>query len=57
MAAGCPEEFDVGFLHWTWNFNRRERPALVRWLASSGSHLTPVIFQRDADVDLFLSKL
>ena len=57
MAAGCPEKIDFGFLRWTWSFNRRERPALVRWLASSGSHLTPVIFQRDADVDLFLSKL
>lgn len=57
MAPGCPEQLDLEFLRWIWNFNRRERPALVHRLASDGSHLTPVIFRRDADVSQFLASL
>ena len=57
MAPGCPEQVDLTFLRWIWNFNRRERPVLVQKLAASGSHLTPIIFRNDGDAARFLSKL
>jgi adenylate kinase family enzyme len=57
MGAGCPEQIDPAFLRWIWNFNRRERPALLQQLAASGSHLTPIIFRNDGDAAQFLSKL
>jgi adenylate kinase family enzyme len=57
MAPGCREQFDFQFLLWIWNFNRRERPAVLHMIATSGRHLTLVIFRRDPDVAQFLALL
>ena len=57
MAPGCPEQINLAFLCWIWNFNRRERPGLLQKLAASGSHLTPIIFRNDGDAAQFLAKL
>ncbi len=28
QAAGCPERFDISFIHWVWRFPKEERPML-----------------------------
>lgn len=28
QAAGCPERFDISFIHWVWRFPKEERPLL-----------------------------
>ncbi len=33
QAQGCPERFDISFLHWVWRFPYDERPALDALLA------------------------
>lgn len=57
MAPGCPEQLDLGFLHYVWSFDAKVRPSIGRALAAHGPHLSPVIFRRDADVARFLDKL
>jgi len=36
MGEGCPEKFDLGFLHWVATFRRRQRPKVLTALAESG---------------------
>lgn len=36
MGEGCPEKFDLGFLHWVATFRRRQRPKVITALAESG---------------------
>ncbi|WP_066589911.1 hypothetical protein [Sphingomonas pruni] len=36
MGEGCPEKFDLGFLHWVATFRRRQRPKMLAALADSG---------------------
>src|SRR5262249_39573207 len=56
MPPECPEQIDLAFPRWIWNFNRRERPALLQKLAASGRHRTPIIFRNDSDAAQFLTK-
>ena len=57
MGPGCPERFDLAFLHWIWRFERVERPRIAAVLATHGAHLTPVVFRRDHDAGAFLDAL
>lgn len=57
MGPGCPEELDVPFLKWIWNFNRTERPQMQAMLDLHGPHLDPIVFRRDRDVRAFLTSV
>lgn len=54
MAPGCPEQFDLEFLRFIWDFNAKSRPQIATMLAKHGGHLQPVVFRRDRDVAHFL---
>ena len=43
LAEGCFENFDWDFFLWTWNFERRSKPRLLR---EAGSYGTPVTILR-----------
>lgn len=48
MGEGCPEQLNLGFLRWIWNYPHQERPQLLRHLDQHGSH-TRVVFLRNRD--------
>ncbi len=54
MAPGCPERVDLEFLRYVWTFEKRQEPSIARALMDHGSHITPVIFRRDAEAQRFL---
>ena len=51
MAPGCPEQFDLGFLKWVWNYRRDQRPGLVSFLGRlrPDQHLVTFTTRRQAD--------
>jgi adenylate kinase family enzyme len=54
MAPGCPEQFDLSFLGWIWNWQRAYRPKIVTALATRPDAL---IFQRPGDLKHWLEAL
>ena len=57
MAPGCPERIDLGFLHYVWNFERRQTPRIKSMLDRHGGHIEPVIIRRAAEGEQFLDSL
>lgn len=55
MGANCPEQFNVDFLRWIWNYPRSERPELLRQLEEHGRHATVVHLRSPADVERWLA--
>ena len=35
MTAGCPERFNLGFIHWIWDYPGRTRPKVLRMLSEN----------------------
>lgn len=57
MGAGCPERFDLDFLRYIWNFNRVQRPRILRRIAEHGGHLTPLRVTSDTEARAALERL
>jgi adenylate kinase family enzyme len=55
LAPGCPEQFDLEFLRFIWDFNANSRPQIVTMLAQHGRHLQPAVCRRDRDAARFLA--
>jgi len=47
MGDGCPEQFDLSFLKWVWNFNREKRDKYLALLASSGKAVYRIRSRRE----------
>ena len=56
MAEGCPERFDLDFLKWVWNFNKKHRENTYRLLNETEGVETIVLKNRRA-VKLFLKRI
>ena len=56
MAEGCPERFDLDFLKWVWNFNKKHRENTYRLLNETAGVETIVLKNRRA-VKLFLKRI
>lgn len=52
MAEGCPEKIDWEFVCWIWNFNRKERPVMMKKLANFGGNV--IILKTRKQVNEFL---
>ena len=46
MGEGCPERFDLDFLKWVWNFNKKNRENYYRMLNESEGIQTIVLKNR-----------
>ncbi|HWD95144.1 MAG TPA: hypothetical protein VG246_01875 [Acidimicrobiales bacterium] len=42
QAKGCPERFDISFIHWVWRFPLDARPLLDEALARYAGHFTVI---------------
>ena len=56
MAEGCPERFDLDFIKWIWNFNKKHRENNYRLLNEAEGKETIVLKNRRA-VKKFLKQL
>ena len=57
QARGCPERFDVSFLHWLWRFPYDARPVLDKALAHYAGRFTLVELSSTPRVRRYLAKL
>ncbi len=57
MGDGCPERFDLDFLHYIATFNRVRRPRIAARISEHGAHLSPVMIRRDRDARAFLDQI
>ena len=54
MAPGCPEQLNLEFALWIWNYSRRSRPKVVKLLAENRDRKTIVWLKSPKDVSAFL---
>lgn len=55
LRKGCPESFDLEFIHWIWNYPRKEKPEILKKL--KGSSATLVILQGKKEIAEFIKKI
>ena len=56
MGEGCPERFDLDFLKWVWNFNRKNRESNYR-LLNETQHAETIVLKNRRMVKRFLQSL
>ena len=56
MGDGCPERFDLDFLKWVWNFNRKNRESNYR-LLNETQHAETIVLKNRRMVKRFLQSL
>ena len=56
-ADNCPERFDIGFLKWVWNFNKRYRNNILNLLNEFKIDKQIYIFRSIKEINLFIEQL
>jgi adenylate kinase family enzyme len=54
LPDGCPEQVDLKFYRFVWDFPNRSRPRIVDGLKTIGSHLRVIQLTNNRDVAAFL---
>ena len=57
MVEGCPERFDLEFMHYVLTFNLRNRKKQLRMLEKLKSEKQVFIFQKEKEIEDFLNKI
>jgi adenylate kinase family enzyme len=57
LAEGCPEQLDLEFLRFVWDFPRQHRPRIPAGIAQFGTHLRVTRLLDDRDAENFLAAL
>ena len=57
MVEGCPERFDLEFMHYVLTFNLRNRKKLLRRIEELKSEKQVFIFQKEKEIEDFLNKI
>ena len=55
MAKGCQERFDLKFLNWVWNYQKRTRPKIVELLQKYSNGRRIVWLRSNEEVERFLT--
>ena len=55
MAAGCPEQLELEFIRWVWNYARHSRPTVVARLAEHAQGRQIIHLRKPAEVERFLA--
>ena len=56
MAEGCPERFDLEFLQWVWNFNKKHRERYYR-LLNEAEDIEKIVLKNRRAVKEFLKRV
>ena len=57
MGEDCPEQLNLDFLRWVWNYPRAERPELMRHLHEHAAHATIIHLRTPAEVERWLNEV
>jgi adenylate kinase family enzyme len=57
MGEECPEQLNLAFFRWIWNYPHSERPTLLRHLDQHGSHTRVVFLRNPAEMENWLAQL
>jgi len=57
LAEGCPEQFDLKFYKWIWDFPNRSREKIEDAMASIGAQAHQIIITSDREGEAFLQSL
>lgn len=57
MSAGCPESFNWEFLKYIYNFNKKDRPQILKKLKSVEQHCQIIIFKSRKQTQQWLETL
>ncbi|MEQ9144101.1 MAG: AAA family ATPase [Parvibaculaceae bacterium] len=57
LAPGCPERYNLEFLKWVWDFERRSLPYVREAMATLGAHADHVTIATDREGERFLKRL
>ena len=57
MGEGCPEQLNLKFFRWIWNYPRRERPKLLGQLDQHARHARVVFLRNPKDVKHWLEEV
>jgi len=55
MADGCPEQLNLKFLMWIWNYPKRTRPRIVKLLNEERNTSKAIRLRTPAEIDRFLA--
>ncbi len=57
MNEGCPEQLNWDFIRWVWNYNKNERPEILKKLKRYSSQNNVIIFNNSSEIDKFICDL
>ncbi len=57
LPEGCPEKFDWVFTKWVWNYNKRNRPKILKFLENYKDSKTIIILKNRKEMNEFAAKL
>lgn len=57
VSKNCPERFDIKFLRWVWNFNKRSRNLILQILNENKDEKMVHILKSQNDIDEFVRSM
>lgn len=57
MAEGCPEQVDLGFIKWVWNYRRDHYPRIHEMLEKHFNKGNLILLKSPSEVQRFLNEL
>ncbi|WP_159587378.1 DNA topology modulation protein FlaR [Chelativorans xinjiangense] len=57
LPEGCPEQLSLEFLHWSWNWDRAQRPNVLRLAEESAAKLAVHILRSPGEAQRFVEDL
>ena len=55
MAEGCDEKFSWEFIFWVWNYPKRSRPKIIRWMRADSENKKVIWLRSPAEVEMYLA--
>ncbi|WP_091168442.1 DNA topology modulation protein [Paenibacillus sp. 1_12] len=57
LTEGCPEQLDLQFIKWVWNFRKEKRPAIIEKLKNYSKTKKIILLKTPAAADLLITRL
>ncbi len=57
LPEGCPEQLDIEFLRYIWNFNAKTKPRILAAVEQFGSHVIMHTLRSDRDAERLLAEV
>jgi adenylate kinase family enzyme len=57
MAAGCPEQLNWEFILWVWNYPKRRRPNILKWMRENAGRKQLIRLRSPAEAERYLAAI